>query len=124
LAVLNLYRVRSLIISDIHADNEFDCLREHVLPIVLNVAPADSHVGEVERSIRTIKERLRLCVHGLPFKRLPKLLVSHMVTDSVWCLNSFPRQHGVSETMSPVSILTGAPSPDYHAMRIELGSYV
>ena len=74
-AVLTLYRARGLHISDIHANNEFECIREHVRPIVLNIAPADSHVGEVERSIRTIKERLRSCVHGLPFKRLPKLLV-------------------------------------------------
>jgi hypothetical protein len=124
LAVLRLYQVRGLHISDIHADNEFDCLREHVRPVAMNIAPADSHVGEIERSIRTIKERLRSCVHGLPFKRLPKLLVNHMVSDAVRCLNNFPRSNGVSSTLSPVSILTGVPSPDYNTMRLEIGSYV
>ena len=123
LTVIKLYQARGLTISDIHADNEFDCIREHVRPIVMNITPADSHVGEAERSIRTIKERVRACVHGLPFKRLPKLLVTHIVADSVRCLNSFPRKNGVSATLSPVSIITGAPTPDYHTMRLELGSY-
>jgi hypothetical protein len=42
----------------------------NTFPIHLNVVTADSHVGEIERSIRTVKEHLRSSVHGLPFKRL------------------------------------------------------
>jgi hypothetical protein len=34
----------------------------------MHVVPTDSHVGEVECSIRTLKERIRSTVHGLPFK--------------------------------------------------------
>jgi hypothetical protein len=78
-AVLHLYTCRGFHVKDIHCDNEFACIRELVRPVQLNVVPADSHVGEIERSIRTIKERLRALVHGLPFKRLPKLLIAHMV---------------------------------------------
>ena len=109
---------------DVHADNEFECARAALLPIGLNVVPADSHVGEIERSIRTIKERLRSCAHGLPFTRLPKMLVVHMVSDAVRCLNQFPRENGISETMSPASLVTGVGNPDYHHMRVELGAYV
>jgi hypothetical protein len=83
-----------------------------------------SHVGEVERSIRTIKERLRACVHGLPFKRVPKLLLTHMVTEAVRCLNLFPRRTGISRDLSPISLVTGVAPPDYGAMRIEFGQYV
>jgi hypothetical protein len=123
LAVLKLYHARGLHVCDIHADNEFVCIRDHIRPVAMNIVPADSHVGEVERSIRTIKERIRACAHGLPFKSLPKLLLTHIVADSVRCLNNFPRKHGVSATISPVSILTGVPTPDYHGMRVEIGSY-
>ena len=94
------------------------------MTIEMNIATADSHVGEVERSIRTIKERLRSLVHGLPFKRLPRLMISHMVADSIRCLNQFPKKNGISATMSHATIVTGAPSPDYNAMRLELGAYV
>ena len=122
--VLNLYRYRGLVVRDVHADSEFEPLREPVRPTVLNVVPPDSHVGEVERSIRTIKERLRSCVHGLPFKRLPKLLITQMVSDVVRFLNQFPWQHGISDTLSPAAIVTGIGTPDFHNMRLEFGTYV
>jgi hypothetical protein len=118
------YAARGLTVCDIHGDNEFECARASILPIALNIVPADSHVGEVERSIRTIKERLRSCAHGLPFKRLPRLMVVHMVADTVRCLNQFPWKNGISDTMSPATVLTGAGTPDYTRMRLEFGTYV
>jgi hypothetical protein len=86
----------------------------------MNVVAADSHVGEVERSIRTIKERLRSCVHGLPFRRVPKLLITHMVSDAIRCLNDFPRVNGISATLSPASLVTGVAAPGLcrHAPRV------
>jgi hypothetical protein len=70
---LFLYCSRAFFVVDIHADVEFECVRDQIAPVLLNVVAPDAHVGEVERSIRTIKERNRTTVHGLPFKRLPKL---------------------------------------------------
>ena len=124
LAAINLYSSRGLTVCDIHADSEFECIREEIRPIAMNIVAPDSHVGEVERSIRTIKERLRSCAHGLPFQRLPKLMITHMVADSVRCLNQFPHANGISATLSPSTIVTGAATPDYNAMRLELGTYV
>ena len=74
-ADIALYAARGFHVRDAHADHEFECARDALRPVVLNIVPPDSHVGEVERSIQTIKERLRSCVHGLPFKRLPKLMI-------------------------------------------------
>jgi hypothetical protein len=85
---------------------------------------ADSHVGEVERSIRTIKERSRSTVHGLPYKRLPRLMVNELVKHSVTCLNQIPADDGVSDTLSPNTIMTGKPNPDYNYMTLEFGMYV
>jgi hypothetical protein len=104
--------------------HEFACIRDDVHPAHVDIVPADSHVGEVERSIRTVKERLRACVHGLPFTRLPKIMIAHMVVDVVRCLNMFPAAHGISATLSPLSLVTGVPSPDYNHLRLEFGSYV
>ncbi|KAI2512761.1 Reverse transcriptase (RNA-dependent DNA polymerase) [Fragilaria crotonensis] len=58
-----------------------------------------------------------------PFKRLPRLLVQHMVADTIRCLNQFPWPNGISATMSPASIVTGVGTPDYNCMRIEFGAY-
>jgi hypothetical protein len=38
-------------------------------------------------------------------------------------LNQFPAKNGVSEIMSPLTIMTGRPSPDYNDLRIEFGAY-
>ncbi|MGL4398915.1 MAG: hypothetical protein ACRCXD_03525, partial [Luteolibacter sp.] len=120
--VIRIYTQRGFYIRDVHADGEFACIAD-ILPVVLDVVPADSHVGAVERSIRTIKERLRSCVHGLPFRRLPRLIIDAMVTESVRCLNQFPWPHGISSDLSPNTLVTGAPCPDYNSMRLEFGSY-
>ena len=123
-AVLKLYQSRGFEVCDIHADAEFECIREDVRPVELNIVPADSHVGEIERSIRTLKERLRTCVHGLPFQRLPKLLIRHMVDDAARCLNQFPWKNGISTDLSPAALVTGHPPPDFNKMRLEFGTYV
>jgi hypothetical protein len=121
---INLYSSRGFVVHGMHCDNEFSCIKDEVLPVRLDVVPADSHVGEVERSIRTIRERTRAAVHGMPYKRLPKLMVVELVKDAVRCLNLFPRRDGVSDTLSPTTIVTGEGFPDYNKMTLEFGEYV
>ena len=48
---VKLYKDRGLIVVIIHADNEFECCRTELRPIILIIAGAGMHVGEVERSI-------------------------------------------------------------------------
>ena len=123
-AVIAAYALRGFKVCDIHGDHEFECIRPDMAPIYMEIVAADSHVGEIERSNRTVKERMRACTHGLPFRRLPKLLLVSMVADVIRCLNMLPVAHGVSDALSPLSIVTGAPRPDFNAMKLEFGSYV
>ena len=53
---VKLYKDRGLTVINIHADNKFECCRDELSPIVLDIAGAGMHVGEVERSIWTVKE--------------------------------------------------------------------
>ena len=121
--IIHLYTERGFHVTDIHGDHEFESVRSSVAPIHLNIVAADGHVGEVERSIRTIKERFRTMAHGLPFRRLPILLLRSMVEEAVRCLNLFPWPAGISSTLSPSSIVTGEARPDYTTMKIEFGAY-
>jgi hypothetical protein len=124
LAVIHLYTRRGFTDRALHADGKFDCIRATVLPVALDVVAAGSHVGEVERSIRTIKKRLRASVHGFPFRRLPKILITHLVANVVRCLNQFLHPNRVSNALSPASLVTGVASPDYATIRLEFGTYV
>ena len=122
-AILHLYATRGFIISRIEGDREFSCIVNDVLPTALNVADADDHVHEVERSIRTIKERVRCTVQGLPYRRLPRVLIRSIVEGAHKSLNQFPVKNGASAVLSPLTIMTGSPSPDYNDFKIELGAY-
>ena len=75
---VKLYKIRGLLVKNIHADNEFECCRNELRPIVLDIAGTGMHVGEVERSIRTVKERIRCSTHNLLFKKYPKVLISNV----------------------------------------------
>jgi hypothetical protein len=74
-AVIKLYTNRGFNVIDINADKEFECIRDDLLPIRLHIVDKDSHVAEVERSIRVVKERVRSTIAGLPFKRIPRVMV-------------------------------------------------
>jgi hypothetical protein len=119
------YTHRGFAVQAIHADSEFACLELDLHPIALHTVTANGHVPEVERSIRTIKENLRSTVHGMPFRRIPKLMVQHLVSYVTQNLNQLPRPDGgILEHTSPDLIVRGHPRPDFHALTIEFGSYV
>ena len=53
--VIKLYNKRGFRVTGIHADQEFSCLEDDI--DTLQLVPADEHVNDVERSIRTVKQR-------------------------------------------------------------------
>lgn len=73
----------------------------HLLQIQLNTTSRDEHVGEIERYIRTIKERMRAVFNTLPFQRLPKIMIIELAKNVVYWLNTMPPTNGVSKTQSP-----------------------
>ena len=95
--------------NNIHADNEFECRRDEIRPIQLDIAGVGMNVGEVERSICTIKEKVRCTTHHLPFKRYPKIMTTGCVTYNIKRLNNLPGDDEVFDTMSPNTLVTGAP---------------
>jgi hypothetical protein len=106
--VHNMYKARGFKITMTHADEEFTTLRYPLLEldnIGLNIAATNEHVTEIERAIRTIKERNRSTVSGLPYKHYPTILKKALVSHAVSLLNMFPHTDGVSAIMSPRTIL-------------------
>jgi hypothetical protein len=119
------YISRGFDVRAVHADSEFTCVAPDILPIPLHTVTTNGHVPEVERSIRTMKENMRSTVHGMPFRRLPKLLIQRLVHYTTQNLNQLPRPDGgILEHTSPDLILRGRPRPDYNDLSLEFGSYV
>ena len=117
--------VRGLRVTKLNADNEFENIHDVIRPAALHIVGANEHVGDIERSIRTIKECTRCHVHRLPYKRYPKLMVAGMVLHVVKSLNNLPSETGIQCAHSPATLITGCGPVDYNTvMSLNFGDYV
>jgi len=71
--VIQAYQSRGFKIKAILADRQFKHIQQIIEKkgIILNICATNEHVPEVERYIRTVKERVRSIATTLPFKRYP-----------------------------------------------------
>ena len=120
--VCQVYHHRGFQVSVILGDPEFEPIWG-TFP-QLNCCAADEHVPDVERYIRTVKDRVRISYRMLPFKRIPRLILIHLVKNAVFWLNALPAMDGVSSTHSPRYILTGCELEYPLHVRLEFGEYV
>jgi hypothetical protein len=123
-ADLAVYRTRGFTPTNIHADGEFSTLQPDFPDVQFTICAAEDHVPEIERAIRTVKENIRTTIHGMPYSRLPRVLVKELAVAAIRTFNMFPHPDGVSATLSPATIVTGQPKTDYTTMRLEFGTYV
>ena len=125
LLIKNLYESKGFKINTCLMDMEYKLMENDLKMnnINLNLASPNEHVPEVERTIRTIKERVRAIYNRLPYSRIPKLMMIELVNYAVTWLNNFPPKGGVSATLSPRTIFTGI-NLDYNKhCKIEFGAY-
>ena len=84
--VHKLYLQRSFKITHMHTNCEFEPLRKYMnaLGINLNCASKKEHVPEIERFIRTVKDSVRSARATMPFKRISKLMIVHLVASAIF----------------------------------------
>jgi uncharacterized membrane protein YgcG len=122
--VLAVYHRRGFRVTTLLADPEFQPLQEIFAPVSFNLCAQNEHVPEIERYIRTVKDRTRSGYNSLPFERIPRLVLIRLVANAVFWLNAFPHADGVSDTLSPRYLLTGKHLDYRKHVRLEFGSYV
>ena len=107
-------------------DGQFEPLRGDLaeMGLQLNTVSNDEHVPEIERQIRTLKERTRAIYCTLPFCKIPRRLTIEMLYAANYWLNMFPRKGAISTTMSPRTLLTGLTMNYNRHCRLEFGEYV
>lgn len=89
-------------------DMEFKPLESLSKSIPVNTTAAREHVNDVERSIRTIKDRSRSVISELPYKRcMSDVFIIFLLRFVVLWLNAFPNANGASTEFSPREIVTG-----------------
>ena len=109
LQVKRIYAQRGFIVTDIAMDGQFEPIRGELadIQVGLNTAGHDDHVPEVERHIRVVKERSSAIYNTVPFTRFPARMVIEIVYNCNFWLNSSPHPDGVSDVLSPRTIVTG-----------------
>ena len=123
--VVQIYKNRGLRVVQIAADNEFECVRDDLSPVYLNITAVEEHVNEVEQSIRTIKEQTRCQIHHLPFRNYPCMLTMGAVIFAIKALNSESGMSSLSKDLFPMTLITGMAPPIYNTlMELSYGDYV
>jgi len=92
--------------------------------INLNTTARDKHVPEIERYIRTVKERIRATTSTLPFEQFPHHLIVEIAYNAVFWLNCFPHKEGIHTTLSPRTIVTGSKIDFNKHCKLQFGTYV
>jgi hypothetical protein len=82
---------------------------------------ADQHVPEIERRIRTVKERTRAILCDLPYT-LPSPLLVWLLYFVVWCINCTPSSRG-GHTVIPKELINGRKLSYNRDLRFEFGEY-
>ena len=118
------YKDIGFTITDYYSDNEFEHLSNFLAPAHLHTCAANEHIGDINRSIRKIKERLRFICQSIPYKKFTKLMMRYLVQDMITFLDIFPYKNEISSNLSPEAIILGSPNPDYNKMKIIFGAYL
>jgi len=85
-----------------------------LLPGQLQVCVKGEYVPRVERAVYTVKERCRSTCHTILYPKYTMLMVILLVQNMVKWLNAFSSKGGISEEMSPETIVTGASKLDFN----------
>lgn len=124
--IKTVYTRRGFVMDRALGDNEFISLDTGLaaMGIMLNTVSRDEHVPEIERHIRTLKERCRSVYNALPFKKLPSRMVVELVYSSTFWIHAFPATDGVSSVVSPRELVTGVAIDARKHCVIPFGAYV
>jgi len=122
--VINQYNARDLFVDHVFGDSEFLSLSTSILPTQLHICGRGDHVPTVERSIRTVKDRCRSIIHGLPYTHYTRLMIQSLVYFAVSRLNAFPCSVGFHPDHSPLTLVTGLSPPSMDQLSLEFGQYV
>ena len=62
-----LHNTRDFVVNELIADNEFVCIKDIIIPVLLNLVVRGEHCGDIESFIKFLKEWLCCLWNGLRF---------------------------------------------------------
>ena len=108
--IINFYRSQQFRVRKIHGDPEFKHVKGNVSADVETVGRSE-HVADIEREIRTTKEKMRAIRSSVPYKKMPRIMHGGMYRFVLLWRNAFPAKNGISRVFSPRQIVSGNGCP-------------
>ena len=89
-----VYNMNGFTVTSSHVDPEFESLEDAMndSDIVVHWVPAQQHVPEIERTIRTVKDGCGCACQSLPFQAIPKVMIKALAKRVVKFVNVFPQK--------------------------------
>ena len=107
-----LHNTRSFVFNELIADNVFECIKDDIIPVLLNLVARGKHYGIIESYIKFLKERLCCLWNGLSFPCVPRIMITTGIAFCIDMINTLPAGDGISNTLSPATIVTGREPPN------------
>ena len=82
--VVNLYKCFGFHIYTCYADGEVSHLQNQVEGVYMDTSGNNKHVGDIQRVIRVIKERVRAIRSSIPCTRVPRRVIIKLITFCVF----------------------------------------
>jgi len=99
-------------------------VKDDLKPTLFNIVATEEHVGDIERSIWTLKDGIHAHISRLPYRHYPLAMVAGVAMHTLIYLNQIPTNNGVSSHLSPGSLITGELTSDYRNNRIYIYSAI
>ena len=125
--IYQFYLCHGFQITVVSLDGKFELIHAQIEAIPgsprVNLTSANEHVPEIECHIRVVKEQVQSIIHGLPYARIPMLLLIWIVFSLVKMLNFFPSKAGVLDVYSPCTIMTSEQLNFKKHLSLQVGQY-
>jgi hypothetical protein len=125
--IYQYYLQRGFCITTVHVDGEFEPLKVLIKSLpggpMVNLASPNEHVPEIKQQIQVVKEQSRAAHHSLTFQHIPKLLMIHIVLNAIKMLNFFLTKGGISDTLSPKTIMFRETLDYRKHLSLQVGQY-
>ena len=72
---IKLRNTCGLVVNELTADNEFACIKDNIIPVLFDFVARGEHCGDIENSIKFLKEWLCCLWNGLPFRCVPRVMI-------------------------------------------------
>ena len=120
---ITLHNTRSFVINELIADNEFSCIKDDIIPVLLNLVARGEHYGDIENSIKFLKEWLHCLWNGLPYRCVPRVMIIAGVNFCIDMINALLAGDGISDMLSPAMVVTGREPPNVANLQLNFGDY-